>query len=234
MASGFGCSENNNSKKEKVVEENYSLDNILRKQILLTNHATFTNERELVGASAFLIEYMDKVYAVTAKHLIGEAGGVEPEVNQTHLDEELKKWQMFPRVTVISKTDTITANAQGLNFNDNTSDALLLNTVGFKSGIQPLKPDFTEVKEGDSLFIIGCPYSEPNCRQNIYKTIFVGRTESGFLVSTTDEEVELRGFSGAPVVNSSGYVVGIIYGGGLENGKMNIYTTSIKEIRKIK
>jgi len=82
--------------------------------------------------------------------------------------------------------------------------------------------------------IIGCPYSEKRCQQNIYKAIYLGNTESGFLVCTTENDIDLSGFSGAPVINSKGSVVGVIYGGGSENGRMNIYVTSIKEIQKVK
>src|SRR3954470_7083287 len=49
-------------------------------QFVLTNKATFSGHTALGGASAFLVRVPDgRVLAATAKHLIGEAGGVEPE-----------------------------------------------------------------------------------------------------------------------------------------------------------
>ncbi len=50
-------------------------------QIVLTNHAEFHGHTPLDGASGFLIRTEDdRVFAATARHLIGLEGGVEPGI----------------------------------------------------------------------------------------------------------------------------------------------------------
>src|SRR5262245_52243322 len=51
-------------------------------QLVLTNRAEFQGSTPLHGASAFLIKTQDgRTLAATAKHLLGQNGGVEPEVS---------------------------------------------------------------------------------------------------------------------------------------------------------
>ncbi|MCW3083299.1 MAG: Trypsin [Bacteroidetes bacterium] len=207
-------------------------EGFIKNQVLLTNYATFKGGQSLNGASAFLIEYKNTVYAVTAKHLIGEAGGVTPEVNQTALSTELLSWKMFPRVPIDPSRDTVVVNATHLNYQKNKSDALLLNTISNHSNIKPLIPCFNIPTTGDSLFLIGCPYSETDCKQNIYKALFLN-VEQGFLRCEIKFNIEMAGFSGAPLLNSEGQVVGIIYGGGESDGKNYILATPINEIQSI-
>lgn len=121
-----------------------------RKQILLTNEATFTGNRTLEGASAFLISYKNGVYAVTAKHLLGEAGGVEPEVKTAALARSLIKWQMSPRVVFDAANETVEVNAAGLNYAKSANDILLLNVKTNVSGVQALTPNFSLPAEANN------------------------------------------------------------------------------------
>src|SRR5690349_13283982 len=74
-------------KKNDVQTSAENINSLLNKQILLTNNAQFTKNRNLEGASGFLIKHNGANFAVTAKHLLGDAGGVEPEVNLNELDK---------------------------------------------------------------------------------------------------------------------------------------------------
>lgn len=48
-------------------------------QVLLTNGAEFSDGQRLEGASAFVVQVGQRLYAVSAKHLIGEEGDIEPK-----------------------------------------------------------------------------------------------------------------------------------------------------------
>lgn len=206
-----------------------------RKTILLTNQATFTGNRTLEGASAFLISYKNAVYAVTAKHVLGEAGGIEPEVKTASLARSLVKWQMSPRVSFDAANETVEVNAAGLNYAKSANDILLLNVKTNVSGLQALTPNFSLPAESEQLFIIGCPYSESGCRQNYYPVTYLQyETADATLVCEIKANVEMSGFSGAPLVNRAGEVVGVVIGGGDDNGTSYIAATHIKEIQKIK
>jgi len=70
-------------------------------QFVLTNLASFTGHSGLRGASGFLVRVPDgRVLGATAKHLIGNAGGVTPPVPLAELGGALKSWAMFPRTDV--------------------------------------------------------------------------------------------------------------------------------------
>ncbi|MEO7312408.1 MAG: trypsin-like peptidase domain-containing protein [Chitinophagaceae bacterium] len=221
--------------KEADTPAKITIKKLLEKQVLLTNHAMFSKDRELNGACAFLIYYKDSVYAVTAKHLIGPDGGVKPAITPMQLWADLQSWKMFPRQPVHPATDTVTVNAAHLDYSDMTpaSDALLLSTVGFHGGIEPLTPNFAIPAEGDSLVLLGCPYSEQGCRQNSYNMIF-RKLDRALMVCQIFSNVELQGFSGAPIINSRGEVVAILYGSGEVDGEYYVYATPIRDIKKVR
>lgn len=60
----------------------------------------------------------------------------------------------------------------------------------------------------DRVFLVGCPYSERDCAQNVYRGRVTHRDGSRFWYSL-DPPVDVRGFSGAPILNEAGRVVGI-------------------------
>ncbi|MES2773229.1 MAG: trypsin-like peptidase domain-containing protein [Bacteroidota bacterium] len=220
---------------ETVAPKKMTVENLLQKQVLLTNHAVFTKDRELNGASAFLVRYKDSVYAVTAKHLLGPDGGVEPAVSLIQLYGDVKSWKLYPRQPVNPATDTVTVNAARLDYSEmpRSSDAVILSTVDFKSGIEPLVPNFATPAEGDTMYLIGCPYSDKECRQNSYKMTFKSQ-DKGMVLCQIFSEVDLRGFSGAPIVNTSGEVVAIVYGSGDAEGAHYVYATPIGDVRKVR
>ncbi|MBC7795788.1 MAG: trypsin-like peptidase domain-containing protein [Pyrinomonadaceae bacterium] len=221
--------------KPAVQKPTFNVENFLKKQILLTNSATFTGERTLDGASGFLISHNGSTFAVSAKHLLGEAGGVEPEVKITDLGKNLLEWKMSPRVVANADKETINVSAKELDFSNAKNDILLLKVTSNTFDIGVLTPNFNLPSVGDKLFMIGCPYSETGCRQNSYELKFVefDKTEA-LMACEMKSSVDLAGFSGAPLVDTNGEVVGVLVSGGKEGGKSYAVATHIKEIQKIK
>jgi hypothetical protein len=205
------------------------------RQVLLTNYAYFKGHKEVMyGASAFLVNYRNKVYAVTAKHMLGPDMGIKPEIKPRDLNRYLIEWVMFPRIPVHPKTDTIKVRSGGLNYDSLDKDILLLEVTGPK-GIYPLTPAFTIPTRGDRLYIIGCPYSQRNCKQNIYPVTFERyEAETSMLDCIITMNFELAGFSGAPIVNANGKVVGVFTSGWEEGKTKFIGGTFIKELEKVK
>lgn len=226
----------NSNKENKTIKNDSAVFNLVKeKQILLTNSAEFVDHTGLKGASAFLVKYQNKVYAVTAKHLIGDAGGVEPEIKVSELNKYFKSWKMFPRVSIKPETDTVLIRKSELNYDLLEKDILLLEVGNHNFNALPLQTNFTLPVEGENLYIIGCPYSEGNCKQNLYKVKYVAYDqETGLLISASLDKVELAGFSGAPLVNSAGEVVGVVTSGWNENNVFYIGATFIKEIQNVK
>lgn len=212
-----------------------SVNEILKKQILLTNSALFSNNRSLEGASGFLIKQNGSIFAITARHLLGEDGGIRPEIDVNDLSKSLIKWQMMPRVIHNSANEIIKLEANGLDFSESFNDILLLKVLTKDFEIETLIPNFDLPSIGETLFLIGCPYSERKCQQNVYPVRYSEfRIRENSLVFETDPNVDLRGFSGAPLVNSKGEVVGILTSSFINHGKEYSMATHIKAIQKIK
>jgi Trypsin-like peptidase domain len=205
-------------------------------QVLLTNYAIFKNHKdEMQGASAFLINYQNKIFAVTAKHLLGDAMGVVPEIKIKELNNYLISWKMFPRVPVNPALDTVRIGATKLNYDLLDKDILLLEVVNTNFKILPLTPGFDLPKKGDTLYIIGCPYSQEKCKQNIYEVYFDSYDDrESMLKYIIKAKFELPGFSGAPVVDANGKVVSILTTGWEEGKTKYVGGTFIKEIEKVK
>jgi TonB family protein len=177
------------------------------RQILLTNRAEFKGHSSLTGASAFLIECEEKIFAITAKHLIGEDGGVYPAIKPSALNSVLNEWKLFARN---GNSDTITLNKL-INIDDNNKDILVFSTNTNTISIQPLKIRKEPLKERESFFVIGCPYSEKNCKQNLYKISHDGKIR-GEIMFKGMKGVNISGFSGSPVVDRDGNAVGVLIG----------------------
>src|SRR5206468_990885 len=96
-------------------------------QFVLTNQASFTGHTPLNGASGFLVRTADgRLLAATAKHLIGENGGVQPEIALAELDRVLKSWVMFPRT---DPNSMIEIDRLQLDLKVEENDDLLLMSV---------------------------------------------------------------------------------------------------------
>lgn len=179
-------------------------------QMALTNLADFNGHTSLHGASAFLIRTSDgRVLAATARHLIGENGGVEPEIQIPQLNTAIKSWRLYPRTLPNNFVSAMALGAEGLD--DELMDWLILTLkepVGTLPA-QPLHLRADRIKVGEPVYLIGCPYSERNCKQNVYKGTVTARYGDRFRYDI-DPPVDIRGFSGAPILDSNGHVVGVM------------------------
>jgi len=208
---------------------------ILKHQVLLTNLASFKDHnKELSGASAFLINYRNKIFAVTAKHVLGEHMGVVPEIKLKDFNDYLVSWKMFPRVPISPKVDTVEIGKMQLNYDSLTKDILLLEVANTGFNTFPLNPTFTLPTKGEKLYIIGCPYDQPKCKQNTYEVFYDSYDdETSMLIFHIKSKFEVAGFSGAPIVNANGNVVSILNVGLSDGTNHYIGGTSIRELEKV-
>jgi hypothetical protein len=179
-------------------------------QLVLTHNAEFNGHTALRGASAFLVKSRDgRVLAATAKHLIGPNGGVEPTIPVADLNGAIRSWRLHPRTLPGQFVVAEKLGAGGLD--DHNQDWLILTT---KTSPEPwpslplqLRP--RPVQVGEKVYLIGCPYVEGACKQNVYTGKVTKRSGDLFRYDI-DPPVDIRGFSGAPVIDGNGHVVGVM------------------------
>jgi Trypsin-like peptidase domain len=181
-------------------------------QILLTNDYAFNKKQKGDGASAFLLDFNGDTMVCTAKHLLGDDMGISPEVPTSSFDKELKYWKIFARNNKLNKDTLNIKNISTVNI-PGEKDILLMDLVSKKTSIQPLKPymDVTPLKKGQKLQIIGCEYMDSDCHQKIYEAVYLTQ-QDGWLIVKPKTKFEAMGFSGAPVIDENGLVVGILSG----------------------
>ncbi len=178
-------------------------------QLVLTNKASFTGHTPLEGASAFLMRMPDgEILVGTAKHLIKKAGGVEPPIALADLDRALTRWEVFPRTK-----PTLTLEAKGLAENtsrENAHDWLLLRLVDprVKLPATPLTPRLKPAQVGETVYLIGVPYTDQNSAQNVYKGVVTARPHRSYFTYEFSPPVHISGFSGAPIVDANGLLLG--------------------------
>lgn len=178
-------------------------------QLVLTNDASFADHTPLHGASSFLMRMPDgQILLGTAKHLIGRAGGVNPSVALPDLDRVLTKWEVFPR----TKSDQaigakeLAEKSSGAS----THDWLLLRLTDPKAKLPatPLTPRTTPARVGETVYLIGVPYSDKQSSQNVYKGVVTARPREHYFTYEFTPPVAIAGFSGAPIVDKDGLLLG--------------------------
>jgi S1-C subfamily serine protease len=151
----------------------------------------------------------DRVLAATARHLIGSAGGVEPEIPLNQVTSRIQSWKMYPRTTPDDFVEITALGAQGID--DEDLDWLILSIKKADPlPAYPLKLRKEPVHIGETVFLIGCPYLERGCKQNVYTGIVTEREFGNRFRYNIEPAVDIRGFSGAPIIDEKGYVVGVM------------------------
>ncbi|MEX2138650.1 MAG: serine protease [Pirellulales bacterium] len=179
-------------------------------QIVLTNQAEFHGHSALQGASGFLIRTDDdRVLAATAAHLLGSAGGVEPPIPIDQLTQKIQSWRMFPRTMPAAFVEVNSVGVQGLG-RENLDWLILSIKAAEQLPSHPLRLREEPVRIGETVYLIGCPYSQEDCTQNVYRGVVMERAFGDLFRYDLDPPVDIRGFSGAPIIDEKGYVVGVM------------------------
>jgi hypothetical protein len=192
----------------------------------MTHDLLMSQNRTMQGASAGLVRLDDgRVVAVTARHLLGPMGGFDPPIKLADVDNNVAMWMLHPR-TLPHSNVRLGKLATKLEEEETKNDCLVVNVAPgqthFPCAVLTMRNE--PLKIGDTVYLLGVPYSEPNSKQNVYagkvKTLY-GNGEVEYVLP---EPIETRGFSGAPVIDENGHFAGVNVGHLNESGSNGKYT----------
>jgi hypothetical protein len=191
-----------------------------------------TSQGEVNAGTAFLVRWNDGRYLMlTAHHLFGPAGGLARELTARELPDVVKSVRARSAdddtVYVESRKLLSIADAQSFTEDDLSRDlaAFIVDAPG-KAVVLPIAPG--PPREGDLVYLV----AELNGkRERVFPAKVVGVTPTRFAFAIADSSADLRGASGAAVLNSRGQVVGICVAGGLIRGELHAYANPIDGIR---
>jgi hypothetical protein len=188
------------------------------------------------AATGFLIDIGTDTIAATAKHALWVAKNKNSKY--VSINRDLKKWMMHPKGnahdTVLIKellnTDT-TEVLEGKNSTVTQRDWILFSTTYRSPSIQPLKPRYTKVKVGEMGWYVGCPYDDARCAPHEIRIVAI---EGNRIIFSRPDSINLGGASGSPLIDSNGFLIGILGGSSIDptNGKSALYAISTNYLKK--
>lgn len=187
-------------------------------EIILVNKIEFTDS-ELNQARfgcAFLLEYKNQTYAVTAKHLLQV---IKPKKMKTlSFENYIESWSFF----VLDKKNEMITTHSLLNENPTENleskssyinDWLVFSIKNNDSNVKPLKIRETPLTEGEKLYAVGWTRTMENGSQRVYEFEYYKTLDNRMLLKDVIVPKKFGGLSGAPVVDENGNLVGIVSGG---------------------
>lgn len=182
-------------------------------QIAMINQIEYTDVNHSIAGCGFLLHTGDEILAATAKHIL--MFFKSDTMESVDFRGSLKRWKMFPKNNpddVIVLDELINANPEeSLDSVPSEKDWLLFTVRERCERIQPLRFRSEPMESGEAVYIIGWRYSDKNCPQVVYEGNFA-REETGSLLITTKElsDNTMPGLSGSPVIDSRGYLIGLM------------------------
>jgi len=185
------------------------------KQIALINNVKFNNAKynNPYAGSAFLLDTGKGIVAVTAKHVLLLAKS--KQMNSVHFKGSLKQWIFHPKG---DSAQPIVAerliNADNNELLDPAKlmdkDCIVFSLKSVPNHIRALKLRNTPIQPNEIVYVIGCPYVDKSCVQNVYKGTFVRKQGVNLLVRLENTQLNLGGMSGGAVIDKNGEVVGVV------------------------
>lgn len=205
-------------------------DYLNSRQIVFTNAYGFKDGRSTTGASSFFVQGKKGPVLCTAKHLLGAAMGITPTVETSDFNAKMDFWKVYARNDALF-ADTLSVSGI-VSSNPDFSDIIVLNCSFEKNEkLLALKPRFSRVNVGEELEIIGCEYGDPSGMQKSFK-VFHEEYDGGKLIVKSKTKFVATEMSGSPVVDASGYVVGVLVGGSAFQGNMYLSVDPLTRVKK--
>jgi hypothetical protein len=185
-------------------------------QIAMTNNIQYKNGDRYIHPSftyagtGFLINNGTDTLAVTAKHILLIARN--KNTNAVTINNDLLLWSMKPKgnfsdSVIIDKliNDDTAEVIEGSKSSIFERDMLVLSIKKASGNIYPLKPRYSNPRNGERVYLIGCAYADATSTVN--EGTVIGKY--GFDIIINFNKPILPGASGSPVIDANGYLIGV-------------------------
>jgi len=179
----------------------------------MVNRIEYEGSEHPVAGCGFLLDMGDAVVAATAKHVLTYFKS--DAMDSVSFRGTLENWSMYPK----DAPSSLVVVGDLLNENPDESlegipigrDWLLFAVRERPPDIQPLRLRAEPLQRGEPVYILGWRYTEEDQPQIVYEgTVVWAKKDSVEITVPALIDNTVPGLSGAPVVDSRGYVVGVM------------------------
>lgn len=198
-----------------------SLNRLVHRPITMINNVYYKDSKfdKMDIGCGFLLKYNNDTFAITAKHILIVAK--TDEMKTTHFEGGLKQWVMHPKDDknqsvilgeLLNEDTTDSLTWEYLMRVKNYNDFLIFKIKKNNSKIKPLELSTIKPTKGDTLYNIGWSFGDTEGPQRVYT--YALRESKGhiFSLKKINAPDNPGGLSGSPVINSKGFLVGIVSG----------------------
>lgn len=184
--------------------------------IALTNTIKFTDTTYQNIANSFLVDTGFDTIAVSCKHIfmVFKNNGL----STIDLGKDFISWSMYPK----GQMDYTVKLSQLINKNNNepigefntlkNRDWIIFKISQTNSDIYPLKLRTTPLKKGEFVFSLGWGHEQTSKLPSLIKMKMYENLGNYYYILTETKNVNPVGRSGSPVIDSNGYLVGMVSG----------------------
>lgn len=192
-----------------------------------------TNENFDAG-TAFAVELEDEKVSLvlTAYHLFGEDGGLEEQIPASELPNVIKRVTFTEAYNdqYCGECDKVLKIADAKT-NPSVDKDIAAIYYGDKLNANRLKLSSKLPKKGEIVWLAAATLLGPEPR--LHKARVTSASDKSLIFEYEESDIVLNATSGAPIINSSGEVVGLNIGGGEQFGVMKGIANPCTSINKM-
>lgn len=165
-------------------------------------------QRRVSGGTAFFIKgRSDQHYLLTCAHLIEEKKWRDLAGLNMHTMDNVKHIELFGPSLKKFVGSAVNLDKRSLGGLPDLTRDLVIQEFPDARWAKPLPLAAADPKLDDQVWVVGCEYGRPPSNENLYPGRIVRVSEGGYVLEK-GVAFNPRGFSGGPVVNRKGEVVG--------------------------
>jgi hypothetical protein len=198
-------------------------------QISVGNVAEFKKNTPLNAGNAFFVRTKSgNVVAGTARHLIGPAGGVTPTVKLSELDSAITKWELPARAGSAKPAHVVGLHGSSQNYRVLDDWVLLKVSPEDVANLpaEPLSPRLTLVEKDETVYLVGKGVS--GTTQEIHPAKVIEADDQS-INAKLEKPIDLTGFSGSPVIDKNGNLIGVLTSSRANADKQGNYPSFVAE-----